>query len=606
MKNNSTTSKYRTFFATFALAALIVPNLAFLEARSITTPNPVPLPVTVATLPAHISGTNVTLNGSYSITSGSAAVWFKYGTSANSLTQTTPVTVKSQGNGTFSATLTNLAPGTYFFRAAGSFGTTPVQATTTYNFTIASQISPVNNVTSLPATSTTTTTAILNGAYKINAPGTFTLVFKWGFAGSSLSNTLNYGTVTGTAQVTKTLTGLTPGTTYSYKTCLVNSAGTEQCGTTAYPFTTAPGTTPQVYQCNDGIDNDGDGYTDMSDAGCSSSTDDSENSNTPPSPCTSCCNNSCCTTDCDSGKPEVTTKSADDIDEDSALLIGEVDPNGSEIDEAWFEFGTDDDDLDDTIRVSSYDDNEDQDEFSFEKRVTGLRADTKYFYRACAENSDGEDCGSIKSFTTDDNNDRNDKFDPYIPSTPNPIIINRTVYSGSGSSSKVSLSIDARFDNAYSGDFIDYTLKYKNVSGQTLNDAVLHVEFPKGTSLRRATEGTYNKRDNTLTIDIGTLSVNENDTISISLDTTGVIRNYDELVTKATLAFTLKNGAQESAVDYAITKVSDYNGSVLGASAIFGGDGFLPNSILEWLILIALIFGIIVGARKYTVAKAGH
>jgi hypothetical protein len=306
--------------------------------------------------------------------------------------------------------------------------------------------------------------------------------------------------------------------------------------------------------------------------------------------------------------PDVTTLSADDIDEDSAVLQGEADPNGDALTEVWFEYGEDEDDLDETTYVSSsdYDDNEDEDTVDFDKKITGLDEDTKYYFRACAENSEGEDCGSIRSFTTDEdggNNNDDDDDNDYVHDTPQvfPRIIYKTTTVGS-TSSKVMLSIDTRFENVYSGDTIDYVVKYKNISGQTLSNAVLHIEFPKEVTFRRANEGHYNQKDHTLTLALETLSPSEHDEIIISVNASSSIRDRAELVTKATLAFTMPNSAQDNAIAYALTKVSDgrmSSGNALGANALFGGEGFLPDSLIEWLILIILMALIIAGFRYY-------
>ena len=164
------------------------------------------------------------------------------------------------------------------------------------------------------------------------------------------------------------------------------------------------------------------------------------------------------------------------------------------------------------------------------------------------------------------------------------------------------LSIDTRFENVYSGDTIDYVVKYKNISGQTLSNAVLHIEFPKEVTFRRANEGHYNQKDHTLTLALETLSPSEHDEIIISVNASSSIRDRAELVTKATLAFTMPNSAQDNAIAYALTKVSDgrmSSGNALGANALFGGEGFLPDSLIEWLILIILMALIIAGFRYY-------
>lgn len=114
--------------------------------------------------------------------------------------------------------------------------------------------------------------------------------------------------------------------------------------------------------------------------------------------------------DNDSDQLEVSTDSATNIDEDSATLRGEItDLDESEDYDRWFEWGTDDDDLDNTANVSGTTD----DEGDFSKTISGLSDDRTYYFRACAESNDSndEDCGSIRSFTTDEDNDNDNNDD---------------------------------------------------------------------------------------------------------------------------------------------------------------------------------------------------
>ena len=97
--------------------------------------------------------------------------------------------------------------------------------------------------------------------------------------------------------------------------------------------------------------------------------------------------------------PEVTTKNAEDIDDDSAELVCDVEA-GDEDTDVWFEWGEDDDDLDEDTSKVNVDANDND---TVRKTITGLDEDTKYFFRCVAEDDDGnEDTGSIKNFTTDE------------------------------------------------------------------------------------------------------------------------------------------------------------------------------------------------------------
>ena len=102
----------------------------------------------------------------------------------------------------------------------------------------------------------------------------------------------------------------------------------------------------------------------------------------------------------DDSEVEVTTKSATNIEEDEARLRGEIDFNASDYAYVWFEWGEDEDDLDEETSRIRLDDDDDED---FSARIRNLDEDEKYYFRAVAEDEDDEkDYGAIKSFRTDD------------------------------------------------------------------------------------------------------------------------------------------------------------------------------------------------------------
>lgn len=493
-------------------------------------------------------------------------------------------------------------------------------------------------------------TARMNGYIDANN----TYAYYWfEYGENSFSNrTADSSAAYGTSYPSYYLTGLNDGTEYKYQLCAKNSYTSRVCGGVEY-FTT--------------IDNNGNGG--------SSSSDDA---------------------------PSVTTLSADDIDEDSALLQGEADPNGDALTNVWFEWGEDEDDLDETSYVSSndYDDNEDTDTVDFDKKITGLDNDTRYYFRACAENSEGEDCGSIKSFTTDDDNNNNndDTTDPSVSTTPatsvgstyarlngivdtgsdddtqawfewgtttstsfdtnkidavnasrigddtysygititnlapntlyyfravaendegddtgniysfrtlaesapvQPTIVYNTVVGGGSGvgQSLVMLEITSRDSSVVPGDLISYDVHYKNISGKTLKDTVLSIQFPQDIEFIDGSRGDYSEKDNILTLDIGTLEAGEEDDFSIDARVSRTAVVGDLLTTSATMAFTTPTGAQEDAVAYALHDVVN-NQSALAGLALFGFDGFLPNTLIGWLILILLVVAIIVIIRR--------
>jgi len=119
-------------------------------------------------------------------------------------------------------------------------------------------------------------------------------------------------------------------------------------------------------------------------------------------------------------KPDVETGDAENIDEDSARLNGEVDMNDFDNGRVFFVYGEDErqvEDVEDEDRYSDVDEDGDDlqkyqvysnlDEYrSFWFSVSGLDDNTDYYYRICVEyedddNDDTLECGDVEDFETD-------------------------------------------------------------------------------------------------------------------------------------------------------------------------------------------------------------
>jgi hypothetical protein len=98
-------------------------------------------------------------------------------------------------------------------------------------------------------------------------------------------------------------------------------------------------------------------------------------------------------------EPDVETERATNIEERSARLNGNVDGNGLST-RTWFEYGTSRSMNEETNERSSGSGSRD-----FDERITGLRENTTYYFRAVARNSEGTVYGDIESFRTNDGDD---------------------------------------------------------------------------------------------------------------------------------------------------------------------------------------------------------
>lgn len=119
-------------------------------------------------------------------------------------------------------------------------------------------------------------------------------------------------------------------------------------------------------------------------------------------------------------EPDVTTHSARDIRDDEAELRGEVDMNDFRDGIVFFVYGEDENDVEEATREDSYNDVDEQGddlqkvrvdsdldgEEDYERTVTNLDDDTRYYYAMCVEYEDEDDdetleCGSVEEFRTD-------------------------------------------------------------------------------------------------------------------------------------------------------------------------------------------------------------
>jgi phosphodiesterase/alkaline phosphatase D-like protein len=177
-----------------------------------------------------ITATSATLNGNATVNDTTATAVFQWGTESGVYPNTAAATPNPLGSTSplaVSAGLTNLIPNTtYRYR---------LEVTTVSGMTYGLErifntgiLAPA--VTTLPATSVTTTSATLNAtvnAHNLATTVTFEMSTTSGNYSGATAVSATPGTVTGegSTAVSGSATGLTPGTTYYYRVMAANAAG---------------------------------------------------------------------------------------------------------------------------------------------------------------------------------------------------------------------------------------------------------------------------------------------------------------------------------------------------------------------------------------------
>jgi uncharacterized repeat protein (TIGR01451 family) len=221
---------------------------------------------------------------------------------------------------------------------------------------------------------------------------------------------------------------------------------------------------------------------------------------------------------------------------------------------------------------------------SFSSYLTGLSPNTVYFFQAVGEGSNGVSRGSVEVFKT------------LADTIVRPIIIQgQTII---GKESPIMLEISNKYQLIGKDDLVDYTVTYKNIGNARLTNPMVQVVIPANMTLVNASRGTYSVDTNTLSAAIEDLEKGQEGVIYLQVKVNSIPQNNAQIVTTAILVYTSSNGAQENAMAYVMnTPKTDDNGSLLGASAFFGG--FLSIGLLGWLLIILVILILILIARSF-------
>jgi hypothetical protein len=207
-----------------------------------------------------------------------------------------------------------------------------------FSLTVGTQAAPTMTV--LPASSVTTSGAVVSGT--VNPNGLITQAwFLYGtsstLSGATATTQQGIGSGTSAATINASLSGLVAGTTYYYQTVASNSVGTS--ASSILSFTTGSAKAPTV-----------------------------------------------------------TTNSASSISGSSVTLNGTVNPNGIDT-KIWFQYSTSST-MTNSAATAQQDIGSGSSSVAVATSLTGLSANTTYYYQVWASNSGGSAQGTIGSFTT--------------------------------------------------------------------------------------------------------------------------------------------------------------------------------------------------------------
>ncbi len=292
-------------------------------------------------------------------------------------------------------------------------------------------------------------------------------------------------------------------------------------------------------------------------------------------------------------QPQAITTVGTPISSYAAILNGIAVPNTTYgTTSAWFEYGS-------TTSLGNRSDSQiisSNGQFPYSANISGLSGGRTYYFRAVVQNQAGTAYGAVVPFTTPS------ASTTYTP--PTRVIVQSQTVSrantgliANSQASLFRLQVDSSFDRMCVGGDIQYTVNYQNISAQQLNNSVLRITFPGELDYASSSRGDYSVVDRTLTIALGTVQPGEQGSVTVRAHVNNTALPGKLAVITATMVYTNPvTNAQEQAIAYSLITISNDCPAVLGAS-VFGFGGFLPNTLLEWLLLILVILALVVLAR---------
>ncbi len=595
-----------------------------------------PVPAPVVTLPAvttsganSMSQNSATLNGYVAPNGANTNAWFEWGTSA-SFGNTTSSVSYGTGATSFSNSISGLSPNTpYYYRAVAQnaqgtvYGNT--MSFTTNDTTI---VQAQATVSTQSATSIAPDYATLNGYVNPNGTNDTTRWFEWGtnsYAGNQ--NQTTHYTQGNRGAVSSGISGLTQNTTYYYRAVAQNSQGTVYGNTMS--FTTndttivqaqatvstqsATSIAPDYATLNGYVNPNGtNDTTRWFEWGGSQSLGNSTQklsqgsvasnfsasltglvSNTTyyyravahNSQGTFYGNTISFTTGGQTAVivgslPSVNTLLATELTGSTARLNGLVFTSASQSSNAWFEWGTNSSlgNKTQTINVGMLP------VVKHSDSIAGLVSGQTYYYRIVAENPYGKVYGSVNTFVS--------KASVYAvaPTVVNPVAlkpITQAVTRGSSAQALVSLSIEGGAEMIGAGEKRTYHVKWKNDSAQSLKNVVLRVTFPKSMNVDSATKGAFSSADNSVVVDLKTLTPKEDGDTFIFATSGRGLKSGELLVVTANMIYTGANGVQGDAVAYAMHRAEMTQNAI--SANVFGAGDFVPTTLFGWVVLMTLV-----------------
>ena len=260
----------------------------------------------------------------------------------------------------------------------------------------------------------------------------------------------------------------------------------------------------------------------------------------------------------------------------------------------------------------------------FSNVLTSLKPSTRYYCRAVMQNQYGLVKGEIVSFIT------KATVVSYVkPVTVRPVVTHTTIKKpvvntitcSDGSTVKtkstssatllnqgeklIAVQVEKLDGNLTSGNVVRYKVTYKNLADTRLSGVLIKVTLPQEIVLAGATAGNYDLGTRTLTLNQDTVDPYTEGVIMITGNVQKDAPVGKTVVMNVYVAYTVPGtSTQDEVTAYVVGSIMPntvISGQDTGAKKVIGQNavqGFMPNTLIEWLALLAIMFIIFILGRS--------
>ena len=258
----------------------------------------------------------------------------------------------------------------------------------------------------------------------------------------------------------------------------------------------------------------------------------------------------------------------------------------------------------------------------FGNQITGLKSNTTYYCRAVMSNANGTYRGEIMSFRTTGDTITYIPVTPTNPKTPSkPIICTDDTgakESLSDGQKLMSITLEKKSGDVVLGKDVEYRAHYLNTSKIKLTNVTIKIVLPSEMAyVLSSNRGMYDNETNTVTANLDTVGAGESGDLIVKVR----VSNNAEVGRSAVISTYISYDALDSKgspirdenTAYIVSTIADSqdeaknNTEVKTDNTKTSSDrSFLPNTVLEWLAITALILVLIVLGRSIYVGIKGE